>query len=146
MNARAKGGIGHKYTREWLENDGWSCIVQPHRSITWKGNDAVWYESGSNDFFSIPVEGEDKKREGGFDILAFKAIPEQEDLFDIKLIQVKKTKKNPITPSLIALLRRCADHHRLPYSICFIYWWPDGVGPARGPVIKCVEEVVGNAV
>ena len=146
MNSRAKGGVGHRYTKEWMERDGWTCVVQPHKAITWKGNDAVWYESGSNDFFSIPVEGETKKREGGFDVIAIRAIPEQEDLFGISIIQVKKTKKNPITPKLMDLLKRCADYHRLPYSICLVHWWPDGVGPTRGPVVKSVKEVVESAL
>lgn len=52
------------------------------------------------------------------------------------LYQVKKTKRNPITPGLKREIQECADYHKIPRSSCYIIWWPDGVGIKKGePVI-----------
>lgn len=147
--SKAKGNRGHQLTKEYLEKKGWSVWVKPHQETTWRGAGNEWRRTGSNDIFAIPKTGSDShKKQGGFDILAIK------DMYSVNVYftyyqgidknseeinhtictfwQVKKTKRNPITPTLKKEIQECADYHKIPRSSCYIIWWPDGVGLKHG--------------
>jgi hypothetical protein len=151
VNTKAKGRKGHALTQELLSKLGWAVYVCPHTQVEWRtvgqGEKLpIWQTSGFNDAFSIPT-GDGKKREGGFDIIALKAVekPDGKLAQYFSLWQVKKTKANPLTPKLKSLICRCADAHHLPLSACYIIWWPDGVGINRGePVIWRADGVNGT--
>lgn len=164
MNSRQKGRVGHTYTEQYLKERGWSTYTCPHATLQWEGGSSGW-----KDAFAAPDEN--GKLIGGFDIIAerlawcvepddvFKKLInwvrcERRDLLSFPqpqpaptpimastLWQVKKTKRNSITPLLKKEIRHCADYHKLPRSSCFVIWWPNGHGPkGKPPVIWRADE------
>lgn len=128
MNSKQKGAVGHRYTVEWLTTQGWSCWVKPHQDTVFNVETMQhsWRSTGSNDIFAAPDTDNKNKKVGGFDILAVRKT-------EYMLVQVKKTKANPITPKLISITEYCADYWCIPKENCCIMWWGDGDGPAKGP-------------
>lgn len=139
MNSRQKGGIGHRYTEEWLKSFGWSVHTEGHQQIIYQRQGSGftsprWGSTGRNDAFSVPDPSRPGHNHGGFDHFAVR-----KDGLNLitTLWQTKKTKVNPFTPANKSLIIRCADAHRLPLAACFLIWWGNGAGPKskRGPVI-----------
>jgi hypothetical protein len=124
--------MGHEYSKKYLEDRGYNVYVCPHLQVTWRQGEggekkAEWLNSGWNDAFAVPCEDNPRKKEGGFDIIAL-----QKTSMVAVLVQVKKTKANPITAALKRLTRKSATYHQLPFENCYIHWWADGSGPERG--------------
>jgi hypothetical protein len=138
MNSRQKGRIGHTYTEQYLKERGWSTYTCPHATLQWEGGSSGW-----KDAFAAPSD-ENGKLIGGFDIIAlkkysnFNSNPDScsfgvcDSGIKATLWQVKKTKRNSITPLLKREIQHCADYHKLPRSSCYVIHWPDGVGPKKG--------------